>query len=117
MELVKTWRNRVKSVSLVLTQRVDNGPVTKNIQDGPAVDLLQFPAPLWHQEDGGRYLGTGSLTITRECKNLSSRSMGVTSLVFTFLESSMVVGTWKSIGPVGGPAQLSYHSGKTRCYF
>ena len=66
MELVKTWRNRVKSVGLVPTQRVDNGPVTENIQDGPAVDLLQFPAPLWHEEDGGRYLGTGSLTITRD---------------------------------------------------
>jgi len=66
MELVKTWRNRVKSVSLVPTQRVDNGPVTKNIQDGPAVDLLQFPASLWYQEDGGRYLGTGRLTITRD---------------------------------------------------
>ncbi len=66
LDLVRVWRNRVKSVGLLSTQEVDQGAVTENIQDGPAVDLLQFPSPLWHEEDGGRYLGTGSLTITRD---------------------------------------------------
>ena len=66
MDLVKIWRNRVKSIGLLPVQDVDYGPVTENIQEGVEVDLLQFPAPLWHKEDGGRYLGTGSLTITRD---------------------------------------------------
>lgn len=66
MDLVKIWRSRVKSVGLLPVQDVDSGPVTENIQEGAEVDLLQFPAPLWHKEDGGRYLGTGSLTITRD---------------------------------------------------
>ena len=66
MELVQTWRSRVKSIELQPVQTVDSGPVTENIQEGPAVNLLQFPAPLWHEEDGGRYLGTGSLTITKD---------------------------------------------------
>jgi len=66
MDLVRLWRKRVQSVGLLPVERVNHGPVTENIQEGAEVDLLQFPAPLWHEEDGGRYLGTGSLTITRD---------------------------------------------------
>jgi len=36
----------------------------ENVFEGDAVDLNMFPAPLWHEDDGGRYLGTGSYTVT-----------------------------------------------------
>ena len=32
--------------------------------EGEAVDLERFPAPLWHAEDGGRYIGTGTAVAT-----------------------------------------------------
>jgi 4-hydroxy-3-polyprenylbenzoate decarboxylase len=32
---------------------------------GDEVDLLKFPTPLWHPEDGGPYIGTGCGIITR----------------------------------------------------
>src|SRR5215469_2897641 len=31
-----------------------------------AVDLSKFPVPHWHQQDGGRYIGSGSLVIMRD---------------------------------------------------
>ncbi|HSH71188.1 MAG TPA: UbiD family decarboxylase, partial [Deferrisomatales bacterium] len=43
---------------------VDDGPVMENVQLGDDVDVLGFPTPLWHEEDGGRYLGTGTCNIT-----------------------------------------------------
>ena len=31
-----------------------------------AVDVTMFPTPKWHDEDGGRYIGTGSFNVTRD---------------------------------------------------
>ncbi len=43
---------------------VETGPVFENVMEGEAVDLERFPAPLWHAEDGGRYIGTGTAVAT-----------------------------------------------------
>jgi 4-hydroxy-3-polyprenylbenzoate decarboxylase len=37
---------------------VEKGAVQENIRTGAEVDLEQFPVPLLHQQDGGRYFGT-----------------------------------------------------------
>lgn len=42
------------------------GPVFENIQRGAGVNVLDFPAPLWHEKDGGRYIGTGCSVVTRD---------------------------------------------------
>ncbi len=45
---------------------VDDGPVLTNIDLGADVNVEKFPTPLWHAGDGGRYIGTGSVVITRD---------------------------------------------------
>ncbi|MGW8379763.1 UbiD family decarboxylase [Streptomyces sp. ODS28] len=40
-------------------------PCKENIRTGDAVDLEEFPVPLLHQEDGGRYFGTYGFHIVR----------------------------------------------------
>lgn len=45
---------------------VGDGPVMENRAAGPEVDLNIFPAPLWHEMDGGPYIGTGCLHIQRD---------------------------------------------------
>jgi 4-hydroxy-3-polyprenylbenzoate decarboxylase len=45
---------------------VDSGPILENVITGDDVDVTRFPTPLWHEEDGGRYIGTGSYNITRD---------------------------------------------------
>jgi UbiD family decarboxylase len=44
---------------------VEDGPVFENVIEGDAVDLEIFPTPVWHEGDGGRYIGTGSYNVTR----------------------------------------------------
>ena len=44
----------------------DTGPVFENVQRGIDVNVLDFPAPLWHEKDGGRYIGTGCSVVTRD---------------------------------------------------
>ena len=45
---------------------VDDGPVLENVMMGDDVDVTKFPAPKWHEKDGGRYIGTGTYSITRD---------------------------------------------------
>src|SRR6266571_5045289 len=45
---------------------VDDGPVLENVMMGDDVDVTIFPAPKWHEKDGGRYIGTGTYSITRD---------------------------------------------------
>ncbi|MBI2533617.1 MAG: UbiD family decarboxylase [Deltaproteobacteria bacterium] len=43
---------------------VADGPVFEVVQEGAQVDLESFPTPIWHDKDGGRYIGTGNAVIT-----------------------------------------------------
>ena len=45
---------------------VEDGPILENVIEGDAVNVLKFPAPKWHEEDGGRYIGTGTYTVTKD---------------------------------------------------
>lgn len=45
---------------------VKDGPCKEVIQTGNDVNLLQFPSPLIHGGDGGRYIGTWHTSITRD---------------------------------------------------
>src|SRR6266540_2776653 len=43
---------------------VRSGAALEHVEKG--VDVNKFPAPLWHEMDGGRYIGTGSSVVTRD---------------------------------------------------
>ncbi len=47
-------------------EEVSDGSVLENRFYGSDVNLLKFPVPKWHEHDGGRYLGTGCVVITRD---------------------------------------------------
>jgi len=34
--------------------------------EGSTIDVPRFPAPKWHEDDGGRYIGTECIVITRD---------------------------------------------------
>jgi 4-hydroxy-3-polyprenylbenzoate decarboxylase len=45
---------------------VDNGPVFENVIQKADVDIETFPTPIWHVDDGGRYIGTGCYSVTMD---------------------------------------------------
>ena len=45
---------------------VNDGPCKENIHVGDEVNLLEFPALMMHGGDGGRYLGTFHLIVTKD---------------------------------------------------
>jgi len=63
-ELVDAYMQRSKSpIKPIL---VSKGPCKENIHVGNDVDLLEFPIPIIHGGDGGRYMCTWHLTITKD---------------------------------------------------
>jgi 4-hydroxy-3-polyprenylbenzoate decarboxylase len=65
-EFVQHWRRRVKRIEPVEAKKIDTCPVFDNVKKGADVDLLKFPVPRWHELDGGRYIGTDDLVVTRD---------------------------------------------------
>jgi UbiD family decarboxylase len=57
------WQRRAPEYDFVVSSR---GPCMENIQKDREVDVLKFPSPLWHELDGGRYIGTGCSVVTRD---------------------------------------------------
>ncbi|OGP27759.1 MAG: hypothetical protein A2038_06130 [Deltaproteobacteria bacterium GWA2_57_13] len=66
LEFVKEWRKKSRGLKLIPPRVVKEGPVLENVRRGKDVDLFSFPAPRWFELDGGRYIGTGSVNITRD---------------------------------------------------
>lgn len=67
MALVQAWRDRIRGeMKLIPPVQVGSGPVKENIHLGNEVDVFEFPAPKWHELDGGRYIGTGDMVIMKD---------------------------------------------------
>jgi 4-hydroxy-3-polyprenylbenzoate decarboxylase len=65
-EFVQRWRRQVKTIEPVEPQIVKDCPLFENVLKGNEIDLLKFPVPRWHELDGGRYMGTDDLVVTRD---------------------------------------------------
>ena len=66
---------RARKSSLIRPCLVTTGPVFENVETA-GVDLTRLPIPHWSPLDGGRYLGTWHINITRDPEN-GSRNVGV----------------------------------------
>jgi UbiD family decarboxylase len=68
MELSEAWAGAYShdDRDLIPPAFVDDGPIFENIQMGDDINLEMFPAPIWHDGDGGRYIGTGSYNVTED---------------------------------------------------
>jgi 4-hydroxy-3-polyprenylbenzoate decarboxylase len=64
--LLAFWRAALAELAPLPPVEVDGGPILENVLEGDDIDLARFPVPVWHPEDGGRYIGTASLNILRD---------------------------------------------------
>lgn len=60
------WAKITQAFKPIPPDEVATGPILAHVLEGPAVDLTRFPTPLWHEDDGGRYIGTGVCVIQRD---------------------------------------------------
>lgn len=62
-EKLPEWEKRLPEFPYEI---VENGPILENVRLGKDVNLFEFPVPKWHEQDGGRYIGTGDAIITQD---------------------------------------------------
>src|SRR5437899_12082199 len=60
------WKKRLNDPQLIPPRVVDSGPIMENVFEGRDIDVLSLPVPFWHEGDGGRYIGTLDVTISRD---------------------------------------------------
>lgn len=65
-ELSEAWHKKYKQLKPIPPRVLPDGPIFENVRTGGDIDLFQFPTPRWHEGDGGRFIGTGSVDITRD---------------------------------------------------
>jgi UbiD family decarboxylase len=65
-QLSAAWQEKYRQLKPVPHRVLSDGPVFENIRMGQEIDLFQFPTPRWHEGDGGRFIGTGSVDITAD---------------------------------------------------
>lgn len=63
---ISAWRDRLHSLRPLPPVEVEDGPLLENVKNGKEINLWDFPAPKWHELDGGRYIGTADVAITAD---------------------------------------------------
>jgi len=66
VEVIRNWKDKFKQYKPVPPREVKTGPVMENVLKEEKINILKFPTPKWHEKDGGRYIGTGVVTITKD---------------------------------------------------
>src|SRR5262249_31763375 len=70
LELVQNYRkHRRQRAEPIASEYTADGPVLENVLMDNQVDILSFPAPKWHGEDGGQYIGTECMVIAQDPDN------------------------------------------------
>ncbi len=65
-QLLEAWRKYYGRHQPVPPKWVRSAPVMERVDRDGQVDLYKFPTPKWHEQDGGRYIGTGDLVIQKD---------------------------------------------------
>lgn len=65
-EYLHTYRDRTKDIDRIPRRTVNDGPIFENTMEGDDVDITAFPVPVHHEDDGGRYIGTADIVVTRD---------------------------------------------------
>src|SRR6266850_2616790 len=125
LKLVSRFKEKLNKLQPIAPRVVETGPVFENTMSGDAIDVLKFPVPKVHELDGGRFIGTACIAITRDPDEgwlhlgtyramvHDEKSVGL------FMSSAGKHGrcTWKNILSRASPVPSSCALAKTRCCF
>src|SRR3981081_3349411 len=65
LDALKAWMERRQSLAPRKPVAVAKAPFMDNSVRG-GVGVPRFPGPVWHKQDGGAYIGSGSLVVMRD---------------------------------------------------
>ena len=65
-ELIAWWRDYMREGPTVEPKAVNGGPLLENIMEGAHVDITSIPTPVWHEHDGGAFIGTACMVVMKD---------------------------------------------------
>jgi 4-hydroxy-3-polyprenylbenzoate decarboxylase len=66
LDALKVWMEKRRTLKPLAPSPVKDAAFLENVLRDDAVDLAQFPVPVWHRGDGGPFMGSGSIVIMRD---------------------------------------------------
>jgi UbiD family decarboxylase len=66
MDLVQFWKKYLEESKAIPPTVVKSGPILENVLSGKEVNLARIPTPLWHEDDGGPYIGTACMVVMKD---------------------------------------------------
>jgi len=66
LDALKAWMEKRQTLQPRKPVAVKEARFLDNSAAGKDVDLARLPAPFWHRQDGGPYIGSGSIVIMRD---------------------------------------------------
>ena len=66
LDVVQTLKSRLQDLKPIPPAEIGESPLLENVSFGSDVNVLKFPTPRWHADDGGRYIGTFTATVCRD---------------------------------------------------
>jgi UbiD family decarboxylase len=69
LDALKAWMEKRKTLRAVAPISLRSAAFLENSLVGVEVDVMRFPAPVWHRHDGGPFIGSGSLVVMRDPDN------------------------------------------------
>lgn len=111
LDVVRAYRDRMKTHRPIPPKTVTNGPVLQNVDRDEQVNLLKFPVPRLHELDGGRYIGTDDLVIMRDPEENWINAATYRSMV----QDRNHVNVWMSPGKHGRQIREKYFRDGNPC--
>jgi 4-hydroxy-3-polyprenylbenzoate decarboxylase len=66
LDALKEWMNKRQTLKPLPPAPVKTAPFLENSMRDSDVDLGKLPAPYWHRQDGGPFIGSGSVVVMRD---------------------------------------------------
>src|SRR5918995_3198112 len=66
LKLVSRFKEKLNALQPIPPRIVRSGPIFENQMAGGDIDLLKFPVPKVNELDGGRFIGTACVAVTRD---------------------------------------------------
>ena len=66
LDLIQWWREYMTKAPSVPAKQVNGGPLLENVTEGAEVDITEIPTPIWHEHDGGHFIGTACMVVMKD---------------------------------------------------
>ena len=65
-DLIQWWRSYMRDAPSHKPRDVNSGAVLDNVFEGSELNLRKIPTPVWHEKDGGPYIGTACMVAMKD---------------------------------------------------